>query len=418
MRTRSKGSLLTLGIALVALGALFGSASASAATQHWYGYAGGTPLAEGTPTEVVAEDALGVTIKYSYAGVELHIRCNSTSAGGSIENPSGGGSGTLSGVVLTLEECHVDKPAGKCTIPSTLETVELKGEATKFEGVPAIKYSPKSGTILTTFNVTGSECPVMVKGEKYIAGSFTAKYAGFGRWYEVTVASSAGLNWAGQPVYMQTLYELNSKSEEAVALVSDTHTGEHWYLGGEPAEGGKTKFAEGAAVGYSSVNGSMTTTLSASAGGSSFAILCGSGSGIEGSVENPSGGGAGSATGTVTFAGCTTTVNGKAGVCSVQGGGATSNPLSGLTTESGGAPAVSLSPAEKTSLTTFVVTGAECPAAFKGTKVVNGSLTGVPDSLGTYALSGTGVKYGALPATLSGQTTLETSAGERLGIAP
>jgi len=422
MRTRSKGSLSTLGIALVAmlaLGALFGSASAAAATQHWYGYAGGTPLAQETPTEVTAEDAGGVDIKFLYSGVELDISCNSMSADGSIENPSGGGAGALSGTVLTLDECEVVKPGPECTIPSTLETVELKGEATKFEGVPAIKYSPKEGTVLTTFSITGGGCSGYI-GTKYIAGSFMAKYQGSGGNYEVTMLSSAGLSWAKQPVKLVTHYELSSTSEEAVALVSDTPSAEHWYLGGAPAEGAKTKLAEGSTVGYSSVSGSMAATISMTAGGTKFTIQCGGpSSGIAGSVENPGGGGAGTATGTMTFAGCTATVNGEAGACSVQGGGATSSPLSGLTTESGGAPAVTLSAPEKTGLVTLVVTNVSgCPAAFVGTKKVQATLTGVPNPFGTYTILGAGVKYGAIPATLSGQATLETSAGERLGIEP
>jgi hypothetical protein len=425
-----KGSLSTLGLALVAVLALgaFASASASATTQHWYGYAGGTRLAEKTPTEVLAKGEGATRITYHYSGVTLAIRCGSMSSGGTIENPSGGADGKLNGVVITFGECVVEEPANKCVVPSTIETVKLKGEATKYDGSPAIKYQPESGQVLTTFWVTNCA----LSGSKNLTGSFTAQYRGSEAYapgfYQVTGLSSEDLKWEGFPVVMVSAYQLKSISEKPVALVAEPLSGAlHWYLGGAPAEGTKTKFAEGTAFSYSAVPGSMTFTISSLIGGVNFKLQCaGSVNGAEGSLENPTGGGAGTAAGTLTFGNCSV-VEPAAAVktCSVEAGGATpvvSAPLSGLATEAEGAPAVRFSPAEKTNIATFVLKGCT-PVVLNGSKALTGSLTGSPDPFGTYVFSPTvnqspAVKYSGVSTTVSGQVTLETGTGERIVLAP
>jgi hypothetical protein len=403
-------------VALLALGALFGSASASAATQHWYGYAGGTKLAEKTPTEVIAEDEGGATLKFTIAGIGIEIECNSTSAGGKIENPSGGGGGTLDGATIKFEECTMTKPAG-CAVPSTIGTFPLKGEAAKFEGLPAIKYSPVEGTAVITFSMTGASCPGFLQGSKTITGSFMAEYTGYKGRYWVGTLSSKGLEFGGSStVQLMTESQLASKSGKAVALATDLPGVEHWYLDGPPAGGAKTKFAEGSSVSYSAATGSATHTISSTIVGLKLKIQCGGpSSSIWGSVENPAGGGAGSAAATMAFAGCSVVEPAGKG-CTAE---AAAKPLSGLATESAKLPAVTLSPAEKTTIATVTIGGASCPGAMKGNRDLTGSLTGVPDPYGNYAFSGNAaLTLGGQAATFAGQATLETSTGERLGIAP
>jgi len=337
------------------------------------------------------------------------------SAAGAIENPSGGADGTLGSVSMTLGECAVSKPAA-CVVPATIEMNQLKGTATEYNGSPAIKYEPASGSILTTLSITGSSCSL--KGTRNITGSFIAEYLGSGGDYRVTALSSAGLKWSGQAVTMTNTHELSSKAGSAVALATDTPSkGKHWYLGGAPAEGPDTKLAEGSSVSYSSLTGSATYTVSATVGGVKNTIQCsGPGNWAGGSVENPTGGGAGTAYGSMVFAGC---IVSQPANCVVELGGAGSKSLSGLATEVGGVPAVSFSPAEGSTIATFTIGGASCPAALKGAKSLTGGLTGVPDSSGTYAFSGAGLKYAGQNATLSGQATLQiTSTGERLLLAP
>ncbi len=419
MTRSSKGPLSALGVALVAmlaLGAFFGSASASAATQHWHGHIGGTRLLEKTPTEVVAEDTTSTQIKFYVAGAKLTIDCGSLDAGGTIENPSGGANGTLSGVSISFGGCAVTEPTGLgCTVPSTIETNQMKGEATTFEGSPAVKYSPAEGSIVTTFTVSGNKCTFW-GGSKTITGSFIALYAGIEDHWAITDLSSAGLAYGGIPaVKLNTDYQLNSKAGEAVAVGADiAPPGQHWYLGA----GSKEILAEGSATGYSSLEGSMSSTISATITGVKFTMQCGGSSSAEGAVENPVGGGAGTASGTIDFAGCTVSEP-TGGKCSVDGGGTTSLPLSGLATEAGGDPAATFSPAEKTTIATFTISGASCPWALKGNKSLTGSLTGVPDPFGNYVFSGDeGLKFYGVTATFSAQATLETSAGKRLVLAP
>jgi len=401
---------------MLALGALFGSASASAATQHWYGQVGGAKLSESAPTEVVIEDKGTVSLQFNAGGAELNIDCRSTEAAGVIENPSGGASGALGGVTLTFGECAVASPAA-CVVSDTFKTNALKGEATKFEGVPAIKYSAASESTIITLMVSGDSCPSFWKGAKTLAGSFMTVYQGTGGNYGVSKSSSTNLTWGGQPVAMIGDQAISSKSGKAVALVTDPlPAGEHWYLGGGPTEGAKTKLAEGSSVSYSSSTGSASYTVSSTISGVKFTIQCnGSGNWAGGSVENPAGGGAGTAKGSMVFAGC---IVSQPANCVVEGGGASSKSLTGLATEAGGVPAASFSPTEGSTIATFTIGGASCPAALKGGKSLTGGLTGVPNSSGTYAFSGAGLKYAGQTATLSGQATPETSAGERLLLAP
>ncbi|HUC00774.1 MAG TPA: hypothetical protein VMS11_13210 [Solirubrobacterales bacterium] len=399
----------------------FGSAAASAATQHWYGIYEGPRLPTGSPTAITGEQNTATTMAFSIAGAEVEIACNSMKASGTIENPAGGVNGKLREASLTYGECQTVKPAGGvCTVPSTITTNALRGEAT-LGGKAGIRLEPENGTAFTTFTIGGSSCPSLYKGSKTLTGGPTAEFIGYENQYETGAFSPSTLKYAGQTVTLLSKFELNSNAGLPVAIGVDTDpAGERWYVGGEKSKPTSAKFAAGSAVSYVSRPGSTGLAITATIAGVKFNMACsGSGSGFEGSVENPAGGGAGTATGTMTLAGCYVSEP-SGGVCSVESP-VVSTPLSGLAGEAAGAPAVTFSPIGKSTIATFVVSGGSCPTALKGSKSLTGSgLTGAFSETGKLLFSSSlnaGLKFAGQTATVSAQTTPEAGV-ERLLLAP
>ena len=106
----------------------------------------------------------------------------------------------------------------------------------------------------------------------------------------------------------------------------------------------------------------MSFDLNANIAGALFEISCdNSATDIEGSLENPSGGGAGTASAGASFGDCA--IAGKLGErCEVPA--FESNELSGVATEAGEAPAVEFTPAEGSEIAPVSIAkkeGAKCP---------------------------------------------------------
>lgn len=422
MRKRwSRIPLIAVGVALVAMLALtLGSASASAATQHWYGVSEGPRLAEGTSTEVTGEGN-ATTLAFNIIGTKIEINCGSVKTSGTIENPAGGANGRLREATMTFKACSVGTPSG-CTVPENIVTNQLQGETTLVGKQTAFKLAPETGTAFTTFTLGGTSCPSFLQGSKTLTGGPTAEFSGSGNQYETRALSPSTLKYGGQSVTLLDRFQLNSNSGQPVSIGADTEpAGQHWFVGGERTEPVKTKLAEGSTIHYVSVPSSTELEISATIGGANFRMQCaGSGGGAEGSVENPTGGGAGTATATITFAGCSVSQP-AGGVCYVQNP-AVSSLLSGLAGESAGTSSVTLSPSGKTTIATFVVGGESCPVVMKGSKSLTGSgLTGAPNASGMLLFQSslnTGLKYAGQTATISAQTKPEISTGERLTLAP
>jgi hypothetical protein len=421
MKQRSSRGLRYLSgaafLCMLALAGLVGTAGASAATQHWYRLNTEGRLSEHTPTEVTASGEGLTRFAFNNGGIRLEISCTAMGGSGTIENPSGGANGKLRGAVLTFSGCSVVEPAG-CTVPTTIATNALQGEATLYEGRPATRFEPESGTTLFTFTVGGTQCAGIIKGSRSLTGSFLAEAAESpaGR-YSVTQASSAGLKYAGVSVQMIGSYGLASRSSAKPVTVETDRSpaGQHWYIG--PRSETRVGLAAGSPFNYSSASDPISLNVAATVGGVKTRIECGgSSSRMEGTVENPLSGGAGTATGRILPAGCSIPEP-NSGACIVEG--VESELLSGLATEAAGAPAVTFA-REGSFLDTFLVGGASCPAALKGSKKLTGKLTAVPDAFGTFVFSSSlsALKYGGQNATVSGQAALTMGGGEPLLLAP
>lgn len=115
------------------------------------------------------------TLFSTVGGVEFEIVCKKLTGTGTSENVESGGQMHIKGtnIVVSYEECAVTKPAGgKCTVPSTITTNNLK--ATTVSGTMGQKYEPTEGSTFVSIAVGGAECPVALKGTKNVTGTATA----------------------------------------------------------------------------------------------------------------------------------------------------------------------------------------------------------------------------------------------------
>lgn len=406
----SKRMLSALALAIVAALALTASA-ASAVTLHWN--VGGTRLAQGTPTKVVGKSVERFTLGYSIAGQNLKVECSSMASGGTIENPSGGAAGTMASISSSLSGCAVAEPSGKlCVVEPTLPFESLKGAAAEQSSSAAIKYTPALGSYVISFSL--KNCTVESMNHSYsFAGSVQSRARTSNQSvYAFDATSGSALTFGGQPAFVTGAYELTSESGAPVTLAAGqalTIGSAHWFLGGGGRgwEGAKAELAQGTPTAFSSLEGSTSFNVGATVAGVKVSIACsGATSTMNGSVENPSGGAAGTATGVLNLPSCSMTA-GKATGCTVAP--FKTQMLAGTMTEVAGAQAVKLAAAEgKETMGTFVISGCSTEA-LNGSKALTGAITATPDSHGSYSLQAAPVKFGGQTATVAGGFTLETS---------
>jgi hypothetical protein len=164
MRRRSK--IIVALAAICALGAV-PTASASAAEAHWY--VGGTKVAENTPTAITGTGTGTSSLSATIGTVNITITCTTEmSSGGTILNPTGGGMGTGSKIVLVFSGCTVDSEGQGCVVTTPITTNELTAtaetgmKATFSPMSPATKFTEitlslcTTGALNRTYPVTGT----------------------------------------------------------------------------------------------------------------------------------------------------------------------------------------------------------------------------------------------------------------------
>src|SRR5436190_5535156 len=90
-RRRRAASALAVAICLIVC-AFAAAGSASAATQHW---AGASQVSFGSSQAFTAESPGAFKIHWEDGSVAVDLGCSGTSTSGTVENPSGGGKGTI-----------------------------------------------------------------------------------------------------------------------------------------------------------------------------------------------------------------------------------------------------------------------------------------------------------------------------------
>lgn len=402
-------------VVLIALGSIAAAASASAATQHW---ASSTQLSFGSATEVSgsAGAAGRFRLKFDLAGMEGEVACTSMSSSGSVENPSTGGSGTLVSEAFELSNCELAGiPA--CKIQNGKVPFEaMNGHVYAEGGSDRIEYKPASGSTVAVLNFasrTGQYCglaPQQIKGEGFTARAIAARPGE----YEVR-PEDVHLSLLEEPVSMSGEFALSQTSSgKKMVLSSAASPGSpHWYLN----SAAWSALSAGKATSYSSY-GQMTFDLQSEVGGVSFEMSCsGTSNSISGSLENPSGGGAGTASATLDLGGCTLLLPWK-GLCVLH------QPLqwnlSGVSTEVGTTPAVEFPLPEGSKHLTFTIessAGKTCPVA--GTFPLGGTLIAKSEGEGHFALSSRELwAFFEEEATASGRFALQNAAGESLRLQP
>jgi hypothetical protein len=404
-------------IALIAIGAVAAAGSASAATQHW---ASSTQLPFGNSTEVTGTLATGsiLAMDFDLAGAEIEVSCKSLSSTSSTENPSTGAAGTLTSKGFELSGCEmVGLPA--CMIQSgSIPFAAMNGYAYAGVGGDWIDYSPVSGSTVATLNLvsrTGKHCPIAspqyFKGEGFSVRAMAANPGEYG-----ILPQDVHLSVREEPVSMWGDFELaQTSSGKAMVLSSATSPAPpHWYLG----SAAWNNISAGKATTYSSY-GPMSFDLQSETYGIPFEMSCtGTSNSIGGSLENPSGGGAGTASATLNLGGCTLPVAWWKERCVLH------QPLqwnlSGVATEAGTTPALEFPLPEGSKHLTFTLESGEgkvCP--IHGTFPLEGRLLAKSEGDGHFGLSSSELwAFEEEEATVSGQFALQNAAGESLRLQP
>jgi hypothetical protein len=232
--------------------------------------------------------------------------------------------------------------------------------------------------------------------------------------YEINPENTS-IKIAGIPSTMWGRFALSTPSEEALGLSSQVSPGApHWYLGSD--EWSTLTAGESGAF---STNDGMSFELDTEVFGASVEFTCEGETDIEGSLENPSGGGAGTASASATFGDCVMPgFNGE--TCEVLP--FDSAELSGAATEAGGEPALELTPAEGSEIATFTIVkkeGAPKKCQVTGEYPLEGALIATSGEDGHFDLSASEVTvYSIFPASAGGGFVLEDEAAQTLRLQP
>ena len=390
-------------LAALALCAFAAVGSAAAATQHWASADqlpyGGSQSFTGHATSEVFE------MQWRLSGIKVDFACETQSVSGTARNPAAGGDGTLSADSFELGGCVNNAPG--CELENhSMSFVPLQGNAYTESGEDRIEFKPAAGTVAAYATLRSSpESVCLLSGSYVIKGSFSASaVAGNPGEY---VIDGGGLGQSGFSVSLNGRFALSTPSEEALALSSDgSPNGAHWYLGSTEW----TTLPTGESIAYEG-NGPMSFGIDVKIAGTGVKITCdGSSNGVAGSLENPAGGGAGTATAAFTFGECEQPISG----CVIQSP-AHSVELSGVATEVGEAPAVELSPVEGTTVVVFAFEnseGSSCP--LRGSVTAKGKLIATSEGDGHFNLAASELRVGKQKAITSGSFALESEAGESL----
>lgn len=415
---------LSLGLMLFAVLAL-GVASASATSPHRW-YVAGVKVPQGTSVAVTGEGNSISKFKWLAGGTPMEVQCTEMSTGGIVQNPTGTASGTFGGHI-TIGGCTVSQPAGKgCFVSNQPQTRQFSAVASEKGGLEAIEYSVEGSSVLE-FILEG--CSVQSYNHTwsaigYLGAVQTAEGPGT---YGFTKTSSS-LTVSGQEASFTGGFNLSAEGSLPVSLAtSTTPATQHWYKGGggRLGEGPLTKLPAGTPTSFKPVSGASTFNVEGSNFGAQVKIACsGAGNGLEGTAENPVGGGAGTSTETLSVGGCTIiSVPKPERQCPVETVVGTSN-LAGSATEAEEFPALGLGLTEGT-LFAELKTGA-CPyKVLVNTFLLEGSSLTATAALSAFSLPASlnGPASGftmrpAVPATASGGFAVETSGGELLRLAP
>lgn len=399
---RPHGSRLGLIVAAVlAVSAFATASSAAAATQHW----AGTPQQPFAGSKSFTGQAYGkFELSVKIGVVPVKMACTGLAASGTASNPAGA-SGTLGTESWALEGCTIN--VAYCAVEKGRIAFEpLQAVTSEEAGKDLVSFSPKSGATATVIhlNSAGGVCPLGT--ELTVTGSFAASARAESPGQYHLESGPAHLQVGTQTLNMEGEFKLFGTGKEALVLSSFRTPGvPHWFLGAI----NWTALTAGKSTVYASSGPASFSIQSKISGGKEVRITCsGAGNGISGSLENPSGGGAGTATATVSFGACETDIAG----CSVQP--ANSYELAGVATEVGGHPAVEFKGSKGAEVVKFEFS----ESCGFSQAVFRGKLIATSEGDGNFNFAASELKSGLFSAVTGGTATLKSGAGEYLRLQP
>lgn len=304
--------LLAIAGALLVLSSLATASAASAATPVWS--ENGTHLKFGSAVPFSAASAHGMTLKWTYQGLPMWVECNNLTASGTVENSGEGKAGTLKPTVgAAFTGCRLVQAGEQatwtgttCRVPAEIPFEYKSGALTN---TPYIGGGLKLSNVAIKFEITN--CPH--EYFHFITWEFFGEVTGTeGHGAlpgEIRVPAGTHLETHG-PENAEITFAMRFLDGEftstPIKVVEDeplTPGHHYWYTGGGATEEGPpTLVPAGSPLSFEGAGNKLT--LEGILAGFEVTISC-SGGTSAGSVENPVGGGNGTASLTLTYVGCT-----------------------------------------------------------------------------------------------------------------
>jgi hypothetical protein len=415
-----------------------GVASAASATQVPIWTQNGTHIPFGTEVSFSGKSVSGMDLQWTQAGGHYLVECETLSASGKVEDYASGKAGSLKAVpqppwefasglfkgcvLVEMNSVETAWTNSTCKVPKEIPVNYTSGELTTS---PYATGGLKLSKVEMSLVISG--CPQgFNEGIEWRFWGDLSGNEGHGAWPgevlfpESPVSMNMGGIGAtiafGMNIHDATPTPIKIAEEEVVAPHNPGH--HYWYKGGAQrrGEGAQTLIAAGAPQSIKGSGGSVG--IEGVLAGIKTKISCPS-STTTGSVENPAGGGNGTASVSYSFTGCTVPVPaGKS--CYIEGGGFTTNTLPGVLQKAEAfAPMKLTSAGVNQTIVTVPIRGCTV-GALNNNFPLTGSLLVSPylSFSGYWSMTKTQTEssnllfFGGNPASASGVLGAETSGGE------
>jgi hypothetical protein len=406
-----------------------GAASAASATQVPIWTQNGTHIPFGTEVSYNASSVTGMQLQWTQGGMHYWIQCETLSASGKVEDYASGKAGTLKQTAGTFKGCKVVEVGEiqtawnntTCSVPKEIPLQFTSGTLTN---------TPYSGGGLKLSQVelgfVISNCPQnFIKGLEWRFWGDINGNEGNGAWpgeilFPEGTALSMNASGSGATVDFGMNIQGSGFTPIKIAqeeIVEPHNPGHHyWYSGGaqRKGEGARTLIKAGAPASIKGSGNSMT--IEAALAGVPTQVACSAGT-TSGSVENPAGGGDGTASVSFALSGCTVPLPAGRG-CYVEGGTVTTETMAGSLAAAEAFAPLKLTASPK--LATVKIRGCTITALNNDWSLTGSLLVSPYLSLGNPGKwsilksqnEANLLKLGGVKAIASGLVSAETAAGE------
>lgn len=165
-------------------------------------------IAEGSSAPFNGVQLSNHVISATLSGVKITITCKTASTSGSMENPKGGGAGTVSEEQIKLGECSVTPAELKCQIPGASITTNLLSGVTA--AGPSIELKPEEGSTIAKFSF--EKCTISALNKSHeLNGTAKGTFVNGESAIEFTTTSGSSLTLDGASATFTGADELTSE---------------------------------------------------------------------------------------------------------------------------------------------------------------------------------------------------------------